>query len=191
NPQVMAEFKELSTRYPEQFKKYVGEPTEENCAKMLRLGLHVYTGEACWHCHSQFVRPVSRESERWGPVAQTWEYQNEMQRPVLFGTRRVGPDLSREGARHSNDWHAAHFFQPKSTSSYSVMPNYPWLFDGSPDKPNERGLALITYMQWLGSWLETYPYYEAFDKSLDRPLPGTGPKGVAAVQGVSKETEAP
>ena len=40
------------------------------------------------------------------------------------------------------------------------MPEYPWLFDGAPDKPNDRGLALITYVQWLGSWLESYPYYE-------------------------------
>ena len=44
------------------------------------------------------------------------------------------------------------------------MPNYPWLFDGSPDAPNKRGLALITYVQWLGSWLDTYPYYEELDE---------------------------
>ena len=56
-------------------------------------------GEGCWHCHSQFVRPVSNEERRWGPVSKTEEYQNELQRPVMFGTRRVGPDLSREGGR--------------------------------------------------------------------------------------------
>jgi hypothetical protein len=48
------------------------------------------------------------------------------------------------------------------------MPAYPWLFDGAPDKPNKRGLALITYVQWLGSWLESYPYYEEFEPT---PLP--------------------
>ena len=53
----------------------------------------IYVGEGCWHCHSQFVRPVSNEEDRWGPVSQTEEYQNELQRPVMFGTRRVGPDL--------------------------------------------------------------------------------------------------
>ena len=57
----------------------------------LRLGHKVYVGEACWHCHSQFVRPVSNEDRRFGPVSKTEEYQNELQRPVLFGTRRVGP----------------------------------------------------------------------------------------------------
>lgn len=168
NENVMDHFRDLSTRYPEQFRSAFGEPTEENCAQALELGRKIYVGEACWHCHSQFVRPVSRESERWGPVAETWEYQNVLQRPVLFGTRRVGPDLSRESARRSNDWHAAHFYRPKSTHSWSVMPNYPWFFDGSPDKPNRRGLALITYMQWLGSWLPTYPYFETWSAELDQ-----------------------
>jgi cytochrome c oxidase cbb3-type subunit 2 len=181
NRHVMAHFRDLRDRYPEQFEKYIGEPTEQNCADALRLGRKIYVGEACWHCHSQFVRPVSREEERWGPVAETWEYQNELQRPVLFGTRRVGPDLSRESIRRSNDWHAAHFFRPQSTSYNSVMPDYPWFFDGSPNKPNQRGLAIITYMQWLGSWHPTYPYFENFDPELDRPHEGTGvPKPRAA-----------
>ena len=48
-------------------------------------------------------------------------------------------------------------------STGSPMPDYPWFFDGAPDKPNRRGLALITYVQWLGSWLESYPYYEAYE----------------------------
>ena len=125
-----------------------------------KAGREVYINQVCWHCHSQFVRPVSNESLRYGSVSETWEYQNELQRPVMFGTRRVGPDLSRQGGRHGNDWHAVHFYRPKSVVPESPMPNYPWLFDGSPDKPNRRGLALITYVQWLGSWLESYPYYE-------------------------------
>ena len=48
-------------------------------------------------------------------------------------------------------------------SPNSPMPEYPWLFDGSPEKPNKRGIALITYVQWLGSWLDSYPYYEELD----------------------------
>jgi len=132
----------------------------------------VYIGEGCWHCHSQFVRPVSNESKRWGPVSKTEEYQNVLQRPVMFGTRRVGPDLSREGGRRSNDWHAVHFHRPQSVSADSPMPQYPWFFDGAPDKPNKRGLAVMTYVQWLGSWLESYPYYEnyvAIDKQEAAP----------------------
>ena len=160
NPRVMAQFRDLSTRYPEQFAAAFGEPTEAACADALRLGRQVYIGEGCWHCHSQFVRPVSNESLRYGPVSQTEEYDNELQRPVMFGTRRVGPDLSREGGRRGNDWHAVHFFKPTTVSNNSPMPEYPWFFDGEPSKPNRRGLALITYIQWLGSWLDEYPYYE-------------------------------
>lgn len=174
NDHLTAHVVDLSNRYPEAYQKYVGSTSREAVADLLRVGRKVYVGEACWHCHSQFVRPVSRESERWGPVAETWEYQNELQRPVLFGTRRVGPDLSRESARRSNDWHAAHFFDPKLTSHGSVMPKFPWLFDGSPNQPNKKGLALITYMQWLGSWHPMYPQFENFDPKLDQYYPGVG-----------------
>jgi hypothetical protein len=164
NEKVLYQFNELSRRYAESFAKHIGEPNAENCAATLRLGRQIYIGEGCWHCHSQFVRPVSNESRRFGAVSETWEYQNELQRPVMFGTRRVGPDLSREGGRRSSDWHAVHFFRPKMVSADSPMPEYSWFFDGTPDKPNKRGLAIITYMQWLGSWHDTYPYYEELDE---------------------------
>ncbi|MCG8584245.1 MAG: cbb3-type cytochrome c oxidase subunit II [Pirellulales bacterium] len=171
NDRILYQFEDLARRYPESFKEYYGEPTKENCAKALRLGRQLYIGEGCWHCHSQFVRPVSNESLRWGEVSQTPEYQNELQRPVMFGTRRVGPDLSREGGRRGNDWHAVHFFRPQSVSPDSPMPDYPWFFDGAPDKPNERGLAIITYVQWLGSWLDSYPYYEQLSESNEEGYP--------------------
>jgi cytochrome c oxidase cbb3-type subunit 2 len=159
NHALLGQFNDLSLRYPEAFRSAFGEPTAQRCAEALRLGHKIYVGEGCWHCHSQFVRPVSNESKRWGPVAESWEYQNELQRPVMFGTRRVGPDLSREAGRRGNDWHAAHFFRPQMTSPGSVMPEYPWLFDGSPDRPNRRGIALITYVQWLGAWRDDYTDY--------------------------------
>jgi cytochrome c oxidase cbb3-type subunit II len=162
NSNLMYEFQDLKRRYPESFAKYYGEANEDKCAEALRRGREIYVAEGCWHCHSQFVRPVSNESRRWGMVARTEEYQNELQRPVMFGTRRVGPDLSREGGRRSNDWHAVHFFQPTLVSTGSPMPDYRWFFDGAPDQPNARGLAIMTYVQWLGSWLKSYPYYENY-----------------------------
>jgi cbb3-type cytochrome c oxidase subunit II len=180
NVNVLNQFRDLRDLYPEAFKKYYGEPTPESCAQALRLGREVYVGEGCWHCHSQFVRPVSNEEQRWGPVSKSGEYENELQRPVLFGTRRVGPDLSREAGRRGNDWHFLHFFRPRLTSPESVMPDYPWFFEGTtmidwqdergrpvrvkgPTAPNERGFAIITYMQWLGSWLDSYPHYRESD----------------------------
>lgn len=186
NDHVLLNFANLADRYPDAFQKHYGEPTREACGEALKLGRDVYVGEGCWHCHSQFVRPVSNEERRWGPVSKSWEYQNELQRPVMFGTRRVGPDLSREAGRRGNDWHAVHFFRPRLTSPDSVMPDYPWFFEGAatvevpdeygtlrrvrgPTAPNKRGIAIITYMQWLGSWLDTYPTYGPRD---DTRMPG-------------------
>ena len=160
NPRILNQFRDLAERYPEPFREAFGQVSVETCAEALRLGRQIYVGEGCWHCHSQFVRPVSNESKRYGPVSKTEEYDNELQRPVMFGTRRVGPDLSREGGRRGNDWHAVHFWRPRTVSNNSPMPEYPWFFSGWPDRPNRRGLAIITYVQWLGSWLDAYPYYE-------------------------------
>lgn len=158
-------------KMPELFAQLQLADQQAVCGQVLREGRKVYVAEGCWHCHSQFVRPVSNEERRWGPVSKSGEYQNELQRPVMFGTRRVGPDLSREGGRHGNDWHTVHFFRPRMTSPQSVMPEYPWFFDldakgkPSPGQPNRRGLAIILYMQWLGSWLDSYPYYDLDRKS--------------------------
>lgn len=185
NGNLRYQFEDLARRYPEPFKAAFGTPPDGDereswlnakCTEALRLGRNVYVAEGCWHCHSQFVRPVSNEERRWGPVSRTEEYQNELQRPVLFGTRRVGPDLCREGGRRSNDWHAVHFFKPTTLSEGSPMPEYPWLFDGSPDKPNKKGIALVTYIQWLGSWLESYPYYEAYEANPAMALGTEGAK---------------
>jgi hypothetical protein len=176
NGNLRFQFEDLARRFPDSFAEVYGPPPQDAAQReewlnaktreSLVKGHRVYIAEGCWHCHSQFVRPVSNEDRRFGPVSKTEEYQNVLQRPVLFGTRRVGPDLSREGGRRSNDWHAVHFFQPTMLSIGSPMPEYPWLFNESPDRPNDRGLALITYVQWLGSWLESYPYYEDYHPSL-------------------------
>ncbi len=149
-PEPSLDFVELSKMYPDQFKKYYGEPTAEAFHEALRLARDTYIAEACWHCHSQFVRPVSREDQRFGKVSYAGEYMNEMFLPHLFGTRRVGPDLIRESGKHGNDWHVAHFYDPTIVVPTSVMPRYSWFFDG--EKPNKKGLAMIAYVQWLGSW---------------------------------------
>jgi cbb3-type cytochrome oxidase cytochrome c subunit len=156
---VLPEFEDLATRYPESFKKYFGEPNPQTFAAALRLGRDVYAAEACWHCHSQFVRPVSNEDLRFGRVSYAGEHQNELQLPQMFGTRRVGPDLIRSAGKHGNDWHAAHLYEPRWVVPTSVMPSFKWFFDppskpGEAPQPNKRGLAVITYLQWLGSWAE-------------------------------------
>lgn len=165
---IVPEFVELAEKFPDQFKEYYGKVSKESFGEALTLGHKIYVGEACWHCHSQQIRPVSNEDERWGPRSYAEEYQNVLQRPVLFGTRRVGPDLIREGGRKSNDWHLAHFYKPTSVVPVSVMPTYPWFYD-EKGYPNKRGMAIITYVQWLGSWHKEYPYWR-----------GEGPNGKPA-----------
>lgn len=120
----------------------------------LLKGRDVYVAEGCWHCHSQYVRPVGNENLRYGPVTTPGEYQNVLNMPQLLGTRRVGPDLSREAGKKSNDWQLAHLWSPRSVVPDSVMPTYPWLFtkdaEGKPT-PKPEGLALVAYLQHLGS----------------------------------------
>ena len=76
--------------------------------------------------------------------------------PVLFGTRRVGPDLTREGGKRPNDWHAAHFWSPPDVVPVSVMPRYPWFFsapaEGQAPTLNRDGFSILAYVQWLGTW---------------------------------------
>ena len=154
---IIHEFVQLAERFPIEFNRYFpAGVTTETYAEALRLGRRIYVAEACWHCHTQQVRPTPGDIRRWGPPAQASEYRNELQRPILRGTRRVGPDLSREGARRSNDWHLAHFYNPTSVVPTSVMPAYRWFHDAR-GYPNKRGMAIITYVQSLGSWLECYP----------------------------------
>jgi cbb3-type cytochrome c oxidase subunit II len=119
--------RELSALGPDDPKRTASEPAWRKAyASAIRKGRDIYVAEACWHCHSQFVRPVANEDIRFGPVRGPEVDNNALQRPVLWGTRRVGPDLTHEGGLRSNDWHVAHFADPTGTSPGSVMPRYSW-----------------------------------------------------------------
>ncbi|MBI4687864.1 MAG: cbb3-type cytochrome c oxidase subunit II [Nitrospirae bacterium] len=159
---IPPEFYMLAEDYPDEFRKHLGELGKASFIEALTTGKKAYIAEACWHCHSQFVRPVSKEEERYGKVSYPSEYANVMQLPQLLGTRRVGPDLIRESGVHSNDWHIAHFKNPPSVTPGSVMPSYGWFFD-KDGRPNKKGLSIVAYMQWLGSWAKN-PLYELSKK---------------------------
>lgn len=139
----------LPAGVPVEFREKYKDLTEYRAA--LDAGRKTYIAEACWHCHTQYVRPVGNEVARYGPVSENWEYQNEMNLPQLFGTRRVGPDLTREYNKHNIDWHFAHFKNPTDVVPESVMPRYDWFY-GTDGKPNDRGWAITAYVMWLGSW---------------------------------------
>ncbi len=91
-------------------------------------GREVYIANGCWFCHSQYIRPVTGETRRWGPVTQAGEYAFDQ--PHLFSTRRIGPDLSRVGLKYSDSWHIAHFWDPRMLSPDSIMPRFAGMFEG-------------------------------------------------------------
>jgi cytochrome c oxidase cbb3-type subunit I/II len=95
-------------------------------------GRRIYLSEGCWYCHSQYVRPVTGETRRWGPVSEAGEYAFDV--PHLFGTRRIGPDLTRVGLKYGDEWHYAHFWNPRMLSEDSIMQPGRGLFDA----PEER-----------------------------------------------------
>jgi len=91
-----------------------------------QLGRAVYQREGCWYCHSQYVRPVTGEDQRWGPVSEVGEYAHD--RPHLLSTRRIGPDLTRVGLKFADHWHYAHHWDAEMVVPDSIMPEFPWLF---------------------------------------------------------------
>ena len=95
-------------------------------------GRQLYIREGCMYCHSQYIRPVTGESRRWGPVTQAGEYAFDT--PHLFSTRRIGPDLSRVGLKYSDEWHLAHFWDPRMIVPDSIMPRFARLFE-APEEP--------------------------------------------------------
>jgi cytochrome c oxidase cbb3-type subunit 2 len=92
-----------------------------------QAGRRVYLREGCWYCHSQYVRPVTGETRRWGPITEAGEYAYDV--PHLFGTRRIGPDLMRVGLKYSDEWHFAHFWNPRLVVPDSIMAPYRGLFE--------------------------------------------------------------
>ncbi len=88
-------------------------------------GRDIYIREGCSVCHSQQVRPLIAEVERYGPYSRAGEFVYD--RPFLWGSKRTGPDLHRVGGKFSNDWHRVHLIDPRSVIAASIMPAYPWL----------------------------------------------------------------
>jgi len=116
-------------------------------------GRQIYIRDGCWQCHSQYIRPVTGESLRWGPVSQVGEYAFD--RPHMFSTRRIGPDLLRVGRKYGDDWHIAHLWNPQDIVPDSIMPRFTWLFEekqgDGPPPLTEDGKALVAYLQRLGT----------------------------------------
>jgi cytochrome c oxidase cbb3-type subunit 2 len=107
----------------------------------IERGRHVYIAEGCINCHSQYVRPRTRDVVMWGPPQSMEELRRE--HPPLIGNRRQGPDLAEVGSRRSPLWLNAHFYDPSEVSHGSFMPSYGYLFQ------NRRGEDLVAYLENL------------------------------------------
>ncbi|MGE0480610.1 MAG: cytochrome-c oxidase, cbb3-type subunit I [Phycisphaerae bacterium] len=101
-------------------------------------GRDVYVANGCYNCHSQMIRPMLAETKRFGEYSKPGEFVYD--HPFQWGSRRIGPDLAREGGRQSSVWHALHFQNPRQITDRSTMPAYPELlstkldFDAIPAK---------------------------------------------------------
>lgn len=88
-------------------------------------GRNIYIREGCYACHSQMIRTLRDEVERYGPYSLAVESQYD--HPMLWGSKRTGPDLARVGGKYSDEWHVAHLVDPRAVVPESKMPAYAWL----------------------------------------------------------------
>lgn len=109
-------------------------------------GRDIYIRESCGVCHTQQIRPLLAEVERYGPYSRAGEFVYD--RPFLWGSKRTGPDLHRIGGKYSDDWHRIHLMNPRSVVAHSIMPAYPWLAERMADRdddivPRMKALQLL------------------------------------------------
>jgi len=88
-------------------------------------GRNIYIREGCYACHSQMIRTLRDEVDRYGPYSLAVE--SKYDHPMLWGSKRTGPDLARIGEKYSDQWHVAHLNNPRDVVPVSVMPAYGWL----------------------------------------------------------------
>jgi cytochrome c oxidase cbb3-type subunit II len=127
------------------------------------IGRDLYIREGCVGCHSQQIRMLRAEVQRYGPYSVAGE--SVYDHPFLWGSKRTGPDLTRVGARYSDEWHRIHLRNPRDVVPESNMPGYPWLaertVEGSDVQDRMKALrfvgvpytdadALVAYLQGLG-----------------------------------------
>ncbi len=124
-------------------------------------GRDVYIKEGCVSCHSQMIRPFRSETERYGEYSKAGEFVYD--HPHLWGSKRTGPDLQREGGKYGNVWHYNHMIDPQTMSPGSIMPPYDWLATQTLDTTNTR--AKINAMRTLG-----VPYPVGYEHKANQDL---------------------
>lgn len=133
-------------------------------------GRDIYIREGCLGCHSQMVRPFRSETARYGEFSKSGEYVYD--RPFLWGSKRMGPDLHRLGGKYPDLWHYNHMMEPTSTSPGSIMPVYPWLIED--DLSTKYTGAKMSVMSSLG-----VPYPEGYGDGQAQADLAEQAKGIA------------
>ena len=126
-------------------------------------GRDVYVREGCYGCHSQMVRTLRFETERYGHYSLAGE--SVYDRPFQWGSKRTGPDLARVGGRYSDDWHRVHLVDPRAVVPESNMPSFPWLQENLVD-----GAQVATRMKALQRLGD--PYSDAEVATADDDVAG-------------------
>jgi cytochrome c oxidase cbb3-type subunit 2 len=128
------------------FAKQTTEPVEglKPLTALQQEGKDIYIREGCNVCHTQMIRPLRAEVERYGHYSVAGEYVYD--HPHLWGSKRTGPDLHRVGGKYSDEWHRAHLYNPRDVVPESNMPAFPWLFENelSGDDTGKKLKALQT-----------------------------------------------
>ena len=114
-------------------------------------GRNVYIREGCYVCHSQMIRPMRDEVERYGHYSLAAESQYV--HPFQWGSKRTGPDLARVGGRYSDEWHVDHLIDPQSVVPESVMPKYAYLMDAVLDPDGIYGATTIGDIMWTNRFV--------------------------------------
>ncbi len=108
-------------------------------------GRDIYISEGCYNCHSQQIRPIYAETKRYGDFSKPGE--SVYDHPFQWGSRRIGPDLAREGGAQSNLWHLLHFYDPDQISARTIMPPFKWLVTDETDfasiQTRVRSMAML------------------------------------------------
>ncbi|MDF1623934.1 cytochrome-c oxidase, cbb3-type subunit II [Pseudohongiella nitratireducens] len=127
-------------------------------------GRDIYIREGCSVCHTQQIRPLIAEVERYGPYSRSGEFVYD--RPFLWGSKRTGPDLHRIGGKYSDIWHREHLLNPRSVVPDSIMPGYPWLAE-TPAADVGDIQKKMRVLQSLG-----HPYSDASIEEAESELEG-------------------
>ncbi len=132
-------------------------------------GRDIYVREGCYVCHSQMIRPMRDEVERYGHYSLAAESMYD--HPFQWGSKRTGPDLARVGGRYSDEWHVDHLTNPQSVVPESVMPKYGFLADRLIE-PTYIADLMSDRTAWSG-----VPYTDDDDRQCGGRLRGAGRSG--------------